>query len=221
MTVAFLHTVSFCAGLPAGALQALEQIAIPIERPQGTTLQLEGDPAHAMYIVMTGRVKIYRVSAAGREQILQIAGTGAHFNTVALFDRGPCPANAEALSDIRLLMLPRDALLAVIEDYPVIALALLRDICVRLRAMVDLVDTLALHSVQGRLAGLLIDLAEAEERGERLGATTQAQMAARLGTVREMIARTLKMFEGLGLISIERGAITILDRAGLEDQREI
>jgi CRP-like cAMP-binding protein len=88
-----------------------------------------------------------------------------------------------------------------------------------MRHLVNLVDELALHTVQGRLAGLLLAQAAAAERGETAPPLTQAEMAAHLGTVREMIGRTLKTFEALGLVRVERGQITILDRAGLEAQR--
>ena len=82
MHTSIFDQVVFCAGLPRAIIYALENIAISIERPLGTLLQLEGDPADSMYIIVTGRVKIYRMSVAGREQILQIAGPGAHFKDV-------------------------------------------------------------------------------------------------------------------------------------------
>ncbi|MBV9787440.1 MAG: winged helix-turn-helix domain-containing protein, partial [Chloroflexi bacterium] len=88
------------------------------------------------------------------------------------------------------------------------------------RHLVNLVDELSLHTVQGRLARLLLEQAAAAERGEVVPALTQAEMAAQLGTVREMVARTLKSFEVLGLLRMERGAITVLDRAGLATQAE-
>lgn len=93
-------------------------------------------------------------------------GAGGHFNTVLIFDGGSCPANAEALTDASLLALPRAALLGVVDAHPPLALALLREFTGRLRHMVDLVDTLALHTVQGRLADLLLAQAAAE-RGSR------------------------------------------------------
>jgi CRP-like cAMP-binding protein len=152
--------------------------------------------------------------------VLNVIPAGGHFNTVPIFDGGTCPANAEALTDVSLLALPRDALLGVVEQHPPLALALLREFTGRLRHLVNLVDELALHTVQGRLAGLLLDQAEAAERGVSMAPLTQAEMAARLGTVREMIGRTLKTFEVLGLVRLDRGQITILDRAGLAAQRE-
>ncbi len=173
-----------------------------------------------MYVVAQGRVKIARIGANGREQVLNVIPPGGHFNTVPMFDGGACPANAEALTDVELLALPRDALLPVVGQHPPLALALLKEFTGRLRHLVNLVDELALHTVQGRLAGLLLDQAAAAERGEPAPPLTQAEMAARLGTVREMVGRTLKSFEALGLIRLDRGQITILDRTGLEAQRE-
>lgn len=216
-----LRQVSFCADLPEHALQALAAIAARLERPARTTLQLEGEPSEAMYVVVAGRVKISRFSVGGREQVLNLIVPGGHFNTVPIFDGGPCPANAEALSDVTLLALPRGPLLHVVDAHPALARALLHEFSGRLRHLVDLVDTLALHTVQGRLAGLLLEQAEAAEHGEAMFALTQAEMAASLGTVREMVSRTLRSFEALGLIHLERGTIVVLDRAGLDAQREL
>jgi CRP/FNR family transcriptional regulator, cyclic AMP receptor protein len=216
----FIRSVSFCAGVPEPAIAALSAIAMPLQRPAGALIQLEGDPADAMYLVARGRVKIARVSAGGREQVLNVIGAGGHFNTVPMFDGGACPANAQAIDNVALLALPRDQLRHVVEDHPALALALLKEFTGRLRHLVNLVDDLALHSVQGRLAGLLLEQAAAAERGDPIEALTQAEMAARLGTVREMVGRALKTFEALGLIQLDRGMIVLLDRAGLAAQRE-
>jgi CRP/FNR family transcriptional regulator, cyclic AMP receptor protein len=120
---------------------------------------------------------------------------------------------------VLLLVLPNDAMRRVVERHPALALALLKEFTGRVRHLVNLVDEVALHTVQGRLAGLLLAQAEAAERGEGMLPLTQAEMAAHLGTVREMVGRTLKTFDALGLVRLDRGQITILDRAGLEAQR--
>jgi CRP/FNR family transcriptional regulator, cyclic AMP receptor protein len=220
MTYETLKRVSFCANLPEAALRDLGAITVRVEREAGVTLQIEGDQAEAMYVVAAGRVKISRISTGGREQVLNIIGVGGHFNTVPIFDGGPCPANAEAITNVSLLALPRAPLLGVVDAHPALARGLLREFTGRLRHLVDLVDTLALHTVQGRLAELLLAQAAAAERGAPTPPLTQAEMAAHLGTVREMISRTLKSFEALGLIRMERGAIVVIDRARLEEQRE-
>ncbi len=216
---ALLRQVGFCAGLSEHTVEALAKIAGSLHRDAGATIQLEGEPAEAMYVVVQGRVKITRIGERGREQVLMVVGPGQHFNTVPMFDEGPCPANAEALTDVALLALPRLQLQRVVEEHPPLALALLREFTGRLRHLVHLVDELALHSVQGRVAHLLLTQAEAADRGETVQPLTQADMAARIGTVREMVARTLKGFEVQGLIRIERGAITVLDRDRLAAQR--
>lgn len=215
-----LRRVSFCAQVDDATLDALAAIAIPLRRAAGTLIQLEGEPAESMYVVTAGRVKISRIAPRGREQVLHVAGPGHHFNTVPIFDGGPCPANAEALTEVELLALPRAEMRRVVEEHPDLAMALLKEFTGRMRHLVNLVDELALHTVQGRLARLLLTQAEAAERGDVVPPLTQAEMAARLGTVREMVARTLKGFETQGLISLERGMITLLDRAGLERQAE-
>lgn len=215
-----LRQVSFCRDLPETTLHALSTIAIPQHYPAGAVLYLEDDPATAMYVVVQGRVKIARVSVRGREQVLHVITPGQHFNTVPVFDNGPCPASAEALTKVDLFALPSQAMRHVVEAHPQLALALLHEVTSHLRHMVNLVDTLALHPVQERLAHLLLSQAEASARGEDLPPLTQAEMAARLGTVREMVGRTLKTFEILGLVRIERGTIIVLDREGLAAQIE-
>jgi CRP-like cAMP-binding protein len=217
---AILRQVSFCADLADAIVADVAAVAAPLQRPAGAFIQFEGDEAEAMYVIGQGHVKIARTAASGREQVLYVLGSGSHFNTVPIFDEGTCPANAQALTDVLLLVLPREAMRRVVERHPPLALALLKEFTGRLRHLVNLVDELALHTVQGRLAGLLLAQAAAAERGEIVPPLTQAEMAAHLGTVREMVGRTLKTFEALGLIRLERGRIAILDRTGLEAQRE-
>ena len=172
-----LRQVAFCRALPDATLRALAAIGVLLQRQAGTTLQLEGDAAEAMFVVLRGRVKIARLAARGREQVLMVVGAGQHFNAVPIFDGGTCPANAEALTDVELLALPGAALLRVVGEHPQLALALLGEFTGRLRHMVHLVDELALHSVQGRVAQLLQAQAEAAERGAAIEPLTQAEMA--------------------------------------------
>jgi CRP-like cAMP-binding protein len=206
--------------LPDATVRALATIARPREYAAGALIQLEGDPAEAMYTIIAGMVKVLRTSAAGREQVLHVAGSGQHVNLVPIFDGGPCPASVQALTDVQLLALPADALRRLVAVDAALALALLADLSARQRALVNLVDDLALHTVQGRLARLLLLQAEAAERGEEVLPLTQAEMAAHLGTVREMVGRTLKTFEALGFIALERGSIVIVDRQGLRERIE-
>jgi CRP-like cAMP-binding protein len=215
-----IRQVSMFADLSPEVCAALAGIGVVVRRPAGATLFLEGDPSAGLYIVVEGRVKIMRTSAAGREQVLHVFGPGQHFNHVPVFDGGPCPADAVAQTDVALALLPATALRDLAARNGPLAMALLTELSGRLRALVNLVDNLALHSVQGRLAGLLLAQAEAADRGEIPQPLSQAEMAARLGTVREMIGRSLKTFESLGLVEIRRGSIAVIDREGLAMQAE-
>jgi len=109
---------------------------------------------------------------------------------------------------------------ALLAREPRLALIMMKDLARRQRHLVRLVDELALHTVQSRLIRLLLDRAESAERGEEVVTLTQTEMASQVGTVREMVGRTLKILEGLGLIGLEAGKITVLDRAGLESRAE-
>lgn len=215
-----IREIGCFADLPEHICTALAERAVMITRPSGSVLFLEGDPAPGMYVVLSGRIKLSRSAASGREQVIHVATAGQHFNSVPVFDNRPCPADAETLTEARLVLFPQASLRALMLQHPELSMSLLAELGGYLRRLVHLVDTLALHTVQGRLARLLLEQAEAAERGEPIVALTQAEMAARLGTVREMVSRTLKTFESLELIRIERGAIKILNRTGLEQQAD-
>ena len=212
---AALRQISFFRDLPDTALDLLATGAGPRHVDRGTIITLEGEPADAMYLVLVGRVKVTRISKEGREQIIHLVRPGDHFNLVPMFDGGPCPATAEALDDSELLMILRTTISRVLDTHPDLARTLLRELAGRLRHMVAMVEDLGLHSVQTRLARLLLREAVAAEQGDPARPLTQADMAAQLGTVREMISRALKTLENEGLIVIERGNIRIVDRAGL------
>ena len=213
-----VEQVGFAQYLDDEVLDALAASTATMRVERGAVITLEGELAEAMYLVAEGRVKIVRYSSEGREQIMHVAVAGDHFNTVPMFDGGPCPATTEALEPTTLLVLRRADLHNVIQCYPQLAIALLHEFAGRLRMFVGLVDDLALHTVHQRLAKLLVQQAEAAERGEVSYPMTQAEMAAHLGTVREMVARTLKSFEAAGLIALERSSIRILDRQGLRER---
>jgi CRP-like cAMP-binding protein len=215
-----LLSVSFCFDLSPEAIAALGRAVRTVKRRAGANILLQGDPAEAMYVVVAGRVKVCRASSRGREQVLHTAGPAEHFNLVPMFEGGACPASVVAISDVTLLALPRERLHGLIRLYPDLALALLRELSTYLRRMVDLVDDLALRTVQGRLVGLLLALAESAERGEVAPPLTQAEMASRLGTVREVVSRSLRSLEAAGLITVERGDVTVLDQEGLAALRE-
>lgn len=173
---------------------------------------LEGEPCAGLYIVREGSVKIYKLSPEGREQILSYVRRGGSFNEVAVFDGGPNPANAATTEPTQLWIMPGQLMFEAIQQHSEVALAVVRNLGIRLRHLVNLVEDLSLRQVSARLAKLLLETAT----GEEPQLLTQQDMAARLGTVREMIGRSLRQLEARELVRVEHGKITILDRAGLE-----
>jgi CRP/FNR family transcriptional regulator len=172
---------------------------------------LEGEPCQGLYVVKEGTVKIFKLSPEGREQVLSSVKSGDSFNEVAVFDGGPNPANVAATEPTTLWVVPRPAVDVLIREHPEVAMAIIRNLGTRLRHLVGLVEDLSLRQVTSRLAKLLLETAADGER-----ALTQQDMAARVGTVREIIGRSLKQLQAHGLIETERGRIVILDREGLE-----
>jgi CRP-like cAMP-binding protein len=216
---AFLRKVPYFAALPADVLHALTAAVIERRLARGQLIFLEGDPCAGLHIVVRGTVKIFKLSPQGREQILQQAGPGATFNDVAVLDGGPNPASATAITDVIIWVIPGSAIQRLAQAYPALAWALLESIARRTRHLVEMVEDLALRSVKARLAKLL--LAEAARSAglatiDRSQMVTQTEMAARLGTVREMVGRALRDLADDGLIRLERQRLMIVNREGLE-----
>lgn len=209
-----LQHIDLFADLSENALTRIARVAIRRTYTPDETIILEGAPCEAAYFVAEGQVRVCRTSPDGREQVLARLGPGQSFNTVPPFrPNGVNHATAYAVDDAILYVIPSDALRRLVRECPTLALALLQDFAERLDHLTDLVEDLSLRTVRGRAARFLLEHAEAGEVTRRW---TQAEIAARLGTVREMIGRTLRAFADAGLIQINRQRIVLLDREGLE-----
>jgi CRP/FNR family transcriptional regulator len=182
----------------------------------------EGKPCDRLWVVAEGRVKIFRASASGREQVLHVEGPGATLGEVPLFDRGGYVASAAALGPARLLWLPRSDLEALCRRRPGVALAIIRTMAARVRAFAGLAGNLALRPVWERL-GLLL-LAEARRSGlptaqgvEIVLPGTRDEVAALIGTVREPVSRALSALERRGLAVTRGSRVTLPDLKRLEE----
>ncbi len=179
---------------------------------------LQGDPARAVYFIVTGEVRVYRVSREGREQVLVHLLAGQTFNTVPAFrDGGRNPANVVAIDEVTLGAVLKQDFLDLVAGHSDLALAVLEDFADHLTTLTDLVEGLALHTVQERLARFLLDRAETEAPAGEMAAQrwTQQEIAIHLGTVRDVVGRELRAMEDAGLVRIERGRIVLLDRQKL------
>jgi CRP/FNR family transcriptional regulator len=213
---AALKRVPFFAPLDAQSLGDLARESQAVAARKGDEIFIEGDPCRGMYLVLQGRVKIYRSSLTGREQIIAIETPGAVVAELPLLDGEAYPASCAALEDSRLLLVPRPAFEEVLRRRPEIALEVVKVVGQRLRQLVMLVDELSLLEVPQRLAKYLAEEKEREGPTFRLDLTNQ-EIANRLGTVREIVSRNLHRFESLGFITISGRTITIVDEDGLQD----
>src|SRR5690606_328097 len=151
----------------------------------------------------------------------QVIYPGDTFNDVAALDGGTNPATAIAFSTTHLWRVTREDLRSVTLRHPDLAWALIESLARRARFLVASVQNLAMRDVRGRLAKLLLEQAEAAERGEIPVPLTQEEMANRLGTVREVVGRTLRALAGDEIIAMERQHIVVVDRARLAKEAEI
>ena len=209
-----LQTTALLRGLDAASLTQLAQRAIRRDYAPGAVIFLEGDAAPAFYYVDSGWVKIVKMSPEGREQILYVWGPGEIFGGVGVFVNRPAPATAIALEATTLWVLPSDTIRRMFTTDPTLALPVLDFMASRISELVELVADLSLHTVTARVARLLLEQAQ-DDLIHRHSWATQAEMAARLGTVPDVLSRALRTLIEAGLIQVQRHQIQILDRQGL------
>jgi CRP/FNR family transcriptional regulator len=200
-------------------VEAIARVAVRRDlAPDGVVL-LEGEPSAGLGIIEEGFLKGVRIAPSGREQILSVFRPGEVFNAASVFAEAPNPATVIALEAATVWFVPREALLALMDRYPALTRTIVRGLSERVLQLVDLVEDLSLRTVEMRLARVLLERAP-DEVLHRDPWATQAEMAARLGTVTYVLNRALRGFEEEGLISVKRHRIEILDREGLEARAE-
>lgn len=192
-------------------LEALGGVMFQRRYPAGQIVLLEGAASSVLYLVQAGRLKLFKTSARGREQVLRLLRPGDMFNEVAVFDEGPNPASAQAIEDCTLYLLRRRDLVRFVAERPGIALATTRTFARRLREAMTLVEDLAFRDVTSRLAKILL-----EGQDRHTPRVTQELLAAMAGSRREVVGRALKALSQEGAIKLERGRIHVLDRQTLE-----
>ena len=210
-----LTAVPYLAGLGAADLRAVAAEARLVRAAKGEAIFKEGTPCTGLHVIAAGSVKVFKRSAEGREQVLHREREGA-LGEAPLFDADPHPASAEALEPSGLLFLPRETVLGWCRKRPEVALGIARVLAGRVRRFAALAEDLALREVPQRLAGYLVARAEEDGRAVRGGIQvvlreSNQEIAAHIGTVREMVSRMLAGLRREGLIVVSGRRVTIVD----------
>jgi CRP/FNR family transcriptional regulator len=191
----------------------------------GELLFSEGEPCSGLHIIARGKIRIFKTSMNGREQVLAVNVPGESVAELPVFDGGPFPASAIALEDTEIAFISRRDFQAYCMEHPEVALKVLSVVGARLRRLVGIIEELSFTTIRERLIALLIKLAQTggkkTDRGiEFFLPATHQELANQLGTVRELISRNLMRLQAEGLVEVDARQIVVRDLKGLSAQLE-
>ncbi|MCB9099781.1 MAG: Crp/Fnr family transcriptional regulator [Anaerolineales bacterium] len=211
-----LAVVPYFEGLDATTLATISEATIHRDYDAGQLVFLEGETCAGLYIVQEGWLKAVKLAPTGREQVLRYLGPGDTFSEISVLTVVPNNlATVIALEPSSILMVPRKMMLQLLDDHTGPARVIIQNLAGRIMHFVSLIEDLSLRSVEARLARILLENAS-EGILHRQRWATQSEMAARLGTVPDVLSRVLRSLAEEGLIRIERREIHILDSKRLE-----
>ena len=206
----------FFQGLNEASLQELAADMTLRRYERGEVLFWEGDACAGLHIIQKGSVKLFRISPLGRQHILRVLQEGDTCNEVPVFDGGDNPVNVEALEETTTWVVDAKAVQNLMRKDPEFMHKTIQNLAERMRHLVRMVSEMAFYQVTNRLARLIAEIPAEELSGEGSMRWTQDQLAARLGTVREVVARSLRELERSGAIDAENRKIIVKDREVLQ-----
>ncbi len=214
--VAALKRTMLFGSLAEAELQALAARAVERVYSRGDTIFVAGEDARTLFVIMRGAVRAVRFSTDGREQVIHVERAGASIGEIPVFDGGTYPSTAIADEDSVLLSLDRETVRRLFAEYPAMAMAALSVLSQRLRKCAELVEFLSLREVGQRLARLLVLEAKCSGKNESGGVVvdlkmTNQQIAAQVGSVREVVSRAFTRLQQDGLIKVKGKSIVIPD----------
>lgn len=217
---AALGAASLFSNLSPEELRVLATHAVRRHFAQGELLFSEGDACTGLYIIVSGKLRIFKSSSGGREQVLAIEGPGGSVAELPIFDGGPYPASVSAIEDTQVLFISRNDFRSFCLARPEVTLKMLAVVGARLRRLVGIIEELSFTTVRQRLASTLVRLAQTEGRRTEHGIEiqlpgTHQDLAHQLGTVRELVSRNLMRLQAEGLVQVEARHITVLDLPGI------
>jgi CRP/FNR family cyclic AMP-dependent transcriptional regulator len=187
----------------------------------GELLFSEGEPCNGLHIIAGGKVRIFKTSANGREQVLAVNVPGESVAELPVFDGGPFPASAVAVNDAEIAFISRRDFQAYCMEHPEVALKVLQVVGTRLRRLVGIIEELSFTTIRQRLISSLLKLAQNEGKSTARGIEFQLpsshqELASQLGTVRELVSRNLMRLQAEGLLDVDARQIVIKDLNGLK-----
>jgi len=211
-----LRSIPLFEHLRDADIERIQGFARERSYPKNNVIVFEEDPGDSLYVVLNGQVKVVLIGEDGREVILSTPGKGDFFGEMSLIDDQPRSAHVIAMEDSLLLVLRREDFHQCLAAMPGIAIGLLRALCKRLRQADDKIGGLVLLDVPGRVARLLLEMADEGDGVHVTKRVTHHLIAQMIGSSRETVSRTMRILMDQGLIEVARSRITLLNREVLE-----
>ncbi len=220
-----LRKTPLFAALNSDEMVALQRRVSSKKYDRRELLFNEGDPCRGLFIVGTGSVRIFKLSPNGREHILSVEGPGSSFAELPVFDGGNYPAAASVSEESELLFISRKDFQDFCREHPEVALKVIAVVGSRLRRLVGIIEELSFTTVRQRLISLIVRLAQASNVRTGDGVhvqlnKTQQELAAELGTVRELVSRNLGRLQAEGYLDVDGRNIVVKDLPGLKREQE-
>jgi len=221
---ASLKRVSLFADLSEAELNFLATRAITQHYGPGQLIFSEGDVCEGLFVVQSGELRIFKTSSTGREQVLTVEGPGASVAELPVFDGGDYPASAAAVMPTTVLLIRKTDFQALCLQHPEVTLKVLKVVGSRLRRLVGIIEELSFTTVRHRMAAQLLRLAQTKgqqtNRGVEFTLTTNQELAAQIGTVRELVSRNLSRLQAVRIIRLEGKTVIVPDLKALETEVE-
>jgi CRP/FNR family transcriptional regulator len=221
--VATLQATALFSALDRSEVTAFAERAVIRRFSTGELLFSEGEQCAGLYVVASGRVRIFKTSPGGREQVLTVEGPGSSIAELPVFDGGAYPASAAAVEEALLLFVSRNDFRACCLEHPEVALKVLQVVGARLRRLVGIIEELSFTTVRHRLIAWLLREAQTNGRSSQAGTVFELQvshqeLATHIGTVRELVSRNIARLQAQGLIQVKGREVTVINSEGLESE---
>ncbi len=204
--------------LTENALEMLDGMLVERDFARGKNIFSEGSESTGFYIMINGRVKVYKLSAEGKEQILHIVGEKELLGAVSAFAGSPYPAHADAMEKTKALFFPRKDFLKLIQKEPSVVMNMMANLSMRLQHFTRMIEDLSLKEVPGRLAAYLTYMCSKSACSDIVEMDiSKGQLASLLGTIPETLSRIFRKMSEKGILEVDGRKVKLLDKQALND----